>query len=154
MSKGKKIALGVVIVIVVLIVAAVVVVPMLIDIDRYRPRVIAHIQQETGKPAEIGKLALTIFPTLSIRVDDFALGNPPGFPEGYLIKTKRIYAVVARDALWDRRVVITSLELDEPVISLLSDVRGRWNFENPAKPQKVSKPAANDPSSFTSISYL
>jgi AsmA protein len=149
MSTGKKIALGLVAVIVVLVAAAVIVVPMLMDVDRYRPQVIAHIQEETGKPAEIRKLTLTIFPTLSIRVDDFALGNPPGFPEGYLLKTKRIYAVVDRDALWDRRVIITSLELNQPVITLLSDVRGRWNFENPAKAQKVSKPAANDPSSFT-----
>jgi uncharacterized protein involved in outer membrane biogenesis len=122
---------------------------LLVDVDRYRPQVIAHIQEATGKPAEIGKLTLTVFPTLSIRVDNFALGNPPGFPKGYLVKTRRIYAVVDRDALWNHQVIIKSLELDQPVIRLLSDVQGKWNFENPPAPKKVSKPADDSPSSFT-----
>lgn len=149
MSKGKKIALGILIFIAVVVIALVVAIPILIDIDRYRPQVIAHIQEETGKPAEIGKLSLTIFPTLTIRVDDFALGNPPGFPKGYLVKTRRISVVVDRDALWDRKVIIKSLELDHPVINLLSDIRGKWNFENPPKPKTAAKAAASDPSSFT-----
>ncbi len=149
MSKGKKIGLGILIVLVLFIIGLAVAIPLLIDIDRYRPQVIAHIQEETGKPAEIGKLALTIFPTLSIRVDDFALGNPPGFPKGYLVKTRRIYAVVDRGALWNRQVIIKSLELDEPVIRLLSDVRGKWNFENPPAAKKTAKPADDSPSSFS-----
>jgi uncharacterized protein involved in outer membrane biogenesis len=149
MSKGKKIALGVLIVIVVLVAALAIIIPMLIDVDHYRSQVIAHIEEETGKPAEIGRLSLTIFPALTIRVDDFALGNPPGFPKGYLVKTRRISVVVDRDALWDRKVIIKSLELDHPVISLLSDIRGKWNFENPPKPKAAAKQAASDPSSFT-----
>jgi uncharacterized protein involved in outer membrane biogenesis len=149
MSKGKKIALGILIFIAVVLIALAVAIPLLIDIDRYRPQVIAHIQEETGKPAEIGKLSLTIFPTLTIRVDDFALGNPSGFPKGYLVKTRRISVVVDRDALWDRKVIIKSLELDHPVINLLSDIRGKWNFENPPAPKTAAKAAASEPSSFT-----
>ena len=149
MSKGKKIALGILIFIVVVVIAVAVAIPFLIDIDRYRPQVIAHIQEATGKPAEIGKLSLTIFPVLTIRVDDFALANPPGFPKGYLVKTRRISVAVDRDALWDRKVIIKSLELDHPVINLLSDIRGKWNFENPPNPKAAAKPAASDPSSFT-----
>jgi len=149
MSTGKKIALGVVIFFVVLIVGLVIVIPMLIDIDRYRPQVVARLQEETGKPAEIGHLALTIFPQVSIRVDDFALGNPPGFPQGDFVRARRIYAVVDAGALWNRQVVITSFQLDEPIINLLSDVRGKWNFENPPKPAGVAKTAAHEPSAFT-----
>lgn len=134
MSRGKKIALGVFIFLTVVVLAAIIVVPILIDVDRYRPRVIEHIEKETGKPAEIAKLTLTIFPTLSIRVDEFALGNPQGFPQGHFLKAKRIYAEVDRDALWDGRVVVTSLELNNPEINMLSDTGGRWNFENPPRP--------------------
>ena len=80
MSTGKKIALGGAVFLVVLLVALAIAVPMLVDVDRYRPQVVAFIQEQTGKPAEIGRLTLTLFPTLSIRVDDFTLGNPSGFP--------------------------------------------------------------------------
>jgi uncharacterized protein involved in outer membrane biogenesis len=111
--------------------------------------VVAHIQEATGKPAEIGHLALTFFPSVSIRVDDFRLGNPPGFPQGDVVKARRIYAVVDATALWHRQVVIKSLELNDLAINLLSDVRGKWNFENPPPPAHVSKTAASEPSSFT-----
>lgn len=62
MSKGKKIALGVIVFLVAIVAVLVIVVPLLIDLNRYRPQVIAHIQEETGKPAEIGKIQLTLFP--------------------------------------------------------------------------------------------
>jgi len=149
MSKGKKIAIGVVVFLVLLVVGLAIVIPILIDVDRYRPQVIAHIQEATGKPAEIGHLALTFFPSVSIRVDDFRLGNPPGFPQGDVVKARRIYAVVDATALWHRQVVIKSLELNDLAINLLSDVRGKWNFENPPTPAHVSKTAASEPSSFT-----
>ncbi len=148
MSTGKKIALGVLIFFVVIIAAVAIAIPFLIDIDRYRPRVVAYIEEETGKPASIAQLRLTIFPKLSIRVDDFALKNPRGFPEGDFLKTRRIYAEVDGRALWNRRVVIQSLELDEPVINLLSDRRGRWNFESPPKRKQAVK-ETEDPWAFS-----
>jgi uncharacterized protein involved in outer membrane biogenesis len=149
MSTGKKIALGIVVLLVVLLVAAAVIVPLLFDVDRYRPQVAAHIQEQTGKPVQIGRLALTVFPTVSIRVDDFSLGNPPGFPSDEFIKTRRIYAVVDAAELWNRRIVIKSLQFDEPVINLLSDVRGKWNFESQAKPKVANIAAQASPSSFS-----
>lgn len=148
MSTGKKIVLEVVVFFVVLFIGIAIAIPFLIDIDRYRPRVVAHIQEVTGKPAAIGKLTLTILPKLSIRVDDFVLSNPSGFPKGDFLKTRRIYAEVDGSALWDRKVVIQSIELDDPVINLLSNSRGKWNFENPPAP-KSAKKAGDDPSSFT-----
>jgi uncharacterized protein involved in outer membrane biogenesis len=149
MSTGKKIGLGILIFFVVIVVGLIIVVPRLVDIDRYRPQVVARLQEETGKPVEIGRLALTILPQVSIRVDDFALGNPPGFPKGDFVRAQRIYAVVDAGALWNRQVVITSLQLDKPTINLLSDIRGKWNFENPAKPSSPAAPPAGNPAGFT-----
>jgi uncharacterized protein involved in outer membrane biogenesis len=150
MSTGKKVALSLLIALFVIIVGLAIAIPLLLDVDRYRPAVAAHIQQETGKPAQIGRLALTILPQVSIRVDDFALGNPPGFPSGDFVKARRIYAVVDVFALLHHQVVVNSLELDDPAINLLSDGHGKWNFENP--PAKTAAPAAppgGEKASFT-----
>lgn len=149
MPTGRKIVLGAVIVFIALLATLAVVVPLLVDVDRYRPDVVAHITNETGKPAEIGHLALSIFPTVSIRVDDFVMGNPPGFPKAAFVRARRIYAEVDPWALWHRQVLIKSLELDDPIINLLSDVRGKWNFENPPKSGGVKKASAGEPSSFS-----
>jgi len=139
MSTWKKVALIVVIALVVIVAGLAIAIPLLLDVDRYRPEVVAHIQQETGKPSQIGRLALTILPQVAIRVDDFTLGNPPGFPQGDFVKARQIYAVVNPFALLHRKVEINSLELDDPDIHLLSDVRGKWNFESP--PAKSAAPA-------------
>ena len=130
MSRRKKVVLGVLIFLAVTLVALVVLVPLLFNLDRYRPQVAALIEQQTGKPTEIGHLAFTVLPHLSVRVDDFALLNPPGFPQDYFVKAQRIYAVIDAHELWKHQVVIKSLELERPAISLLSGLRGNWNSDS------------------------
>ena len=117
--------------------------------DRYRPQVIARIRAETGKTAEIGRLTMTFFPTVAIRVDDFALANPEGYPHGYFIKAKRIDAVVNAQALWNRQIVITSLELEEPEINLLQTSHGQWNFETHERLKSAQKVSLATTSSFS-----
>lgn len=131
MSKLKKVALAVAVGVVLVIVALAIIIPLLLNIDRYRPEVIARIQQETGKPVQIGRLDLTILPQVAIRVDDFSMGNPTGFPAGDFVKAKKIYAVVDASALMHHQVEITSLELDDLTLNMLEDTHGKWNFENP-----------------------
>ncbi len=149
MSKVKKIALIVAIVVVVFILGLAIIIPMLLNVDRYRPQVIAQIQQETGKPAQIGRLDLTILPRVAIRVDDFSLGNPAGFPSGDFVKAKKIEAVINASALWNHKVEITSLELDDLVVNMLEDTHSKWNFENP--PAASAPPA--DPQKDSSASF-
>jgi uncharacterized protein involved in outer membrane biogenesis len=106
------------------------VVPRLINVDRYRPEVIAYLERKTGKQIEIGRVALSFSP-LSIRVDGFGAKNPPLFPPGYIVEVARVDANLDAAALLHRRVVIKELVLDRPVIHLISDPDGPWNFENP-----------------------
>lgn len=149
MSRPKKIALGIVIALVVIVVAAVILIPIVVDVDRYRPEVTARIQTETGKPTQMGHLALTLFPSIAIRVDDFVMGNPKQFPEGDFIKAKRIYAVVDGSALWNRQIVIKSVELEQPEITILESAKGHWNFENPATSERIKNASLADATSFS-----
>ena len=150
MSRGKKIALFLVIGLVLIVLGVAIIIPLLLDIDHFRPQVAAQIQQATGKPVQIGHLALTILPVVAIRVDDFALGNPAGFPTGDFVKAKRIYAVVNAFSLLHRKVEITSLELDDLSLNMLENTHGKWNFENPpAKPDPPAGPPGASSGSFT-----
>jgi len=142
MSTRRKTALILLAILVALVIVLAIVVPALVNLDRYRPETIAYLHEKTGKPVAIGRLALTVFPTLSIRVDDFEIGNPAGFPAGHVVQARRIYAVVDAHALWNKQVVVQSLELDDPDINLLSDPRGRWNYQNPAERAERKAPAA------------
>jgi uncharacterized protein involved in outer membrane biogenesis len=105
-------------------------VPALIKVDRYRPQIVSYLQQKTGKQIEIQRLGLSFFP-VSIRVDGFGIINPPLFPRGYVVHVARIDAGLDAAALLHRQVLIKSLVLENPVIHLISDPDGPWNFENP-----------------------
>jgi uncharacterized protein involved in outer membrane biogenesis len=93
--------------------------------------VISYLEEKTGRKMEIGRLAVTFFPGVAIHVDDFGVKSPPLFPQSYIVKVARIDAQIDVMALLHRRLVIKSLVLEQPVINLVSDPDGLWNFENP-----------------------
>ena len=130
MTSRRKTALFFAMIAVVLLAALLFVIPKLINADRYRPELIAYLERKTGKQIEIGKLALSFSP-LSIRIDGFSAKNPPLFPPGYIVQVARIEANLDAAALLRRRVAIKELVLDRPVVHLISDPDGPWNFENP-----------------------
>jgi uncharacterized protein involved in outer membrane biogenesis len=130
-----------------LVLLCVLVIPRLVDVNSYRPQIAAYLESQTGKPARIGRLQLTLFPHLAIQVDDFALGNPKGFPSGDFFKTQRIYALLQAGPLWDKKIVVQSLIVEDPVIHLLSNTAGHWNYENPPSPgnDKPATPSSGEP---------
>ena len=107
------------------------VVPALLNGDRYRSKAISDLEESTGKKVEIGRLAVTFFPRLTIHVEEFGIQSPPLFPPSYIVKVARIDAQIDFWALLHRQLVIRSLVLEQPVINLVSDPDGPWNFENP-----------------------
>jgi uncharacterized protein involved in outer membrane biogenesis len=104
---------------------------ILLNADRYRPKVISYLEEKTGKKVEIGRLAVTFSPGIAIQVDAFGVKSPPLFPPSYIVKVARIDAQLDVGALLHRQVVIKSLVLEQPIINLVSDPDGPWNFENP-----------------------
>src|ERR1700736_3613169 len=115
-----------------LLVVCVFVVPALLNADRYRLKAISYLEESTGKKVEIGRLAVTFFPRVTIHVEDFGIKSPPLFPPSYILKVARIDAQLELWPLLHRQIVIRSLVLEQPVINLVSDPDGPWNFENPA----------------------
>jgi uncharacterized protein involved in outer membrane biogenesis len=114
-----------------LLVVLIFLVPVLLNADRYRPRVISYLEEKTGRKIEVGRLAVTLFPGVAIHVDDFGVKSPSLFPPSYIVKVAQIDAQLDVRALLHRRLVIKSLVLEQPIINLVSDPDGPWNFENP-----------------------
>jgi len=116
------------------------VVPALLNADRYRLKAISYLEESTGKKVEIGRLAVTFFPRVTIHVVDLGVKSPPLFPPSYILKVARIDVEIDPRPLLQGQIVIRSLVLEQPVINLVSDPDGPWNFENPkakARPHPV-----------------
>lgn len=144
MTRGRKIILIVACVVVAFIVAATLIAPRLMQVDRYRPEVISLIEQKTGRKVSMSRLGLSVFPVIEITVDNLALSNPAGFPAGNWLTIKRVKARLDAHALFNREIVIRSLVLSQPTVTLLEDSRGKWNYAV-APPARPDGPAADPP---------
>ena len=140
MAIRRKTLIAVTVTIAAAIIAAVLLLSILLNPDRYRPQVISYLEAKTGKPIEIGHIGVNWIP-LSIRLDNFGSRNPKPFPSGYFLKAARIDAAIDAAALLHRQIVIKSMVLHDPIINVISDPDGLWNFENP--PSITSQEAAS-----------
>jgi len=114
-----------------LLVVVILLARLLLNADLYRPKVISYLEGKIGKKVAIGRLAVKFSSGVTIQVDDFGVKSPPLFPPSYVVKVARIDAQLDVGALLHRQVVIKSLVLEQPVINLVSDPDGPWNFESP-----------------------
>jgi uncharacterized protein involved in outer membrane biogenesis len=139
MALRRKTIIVVTGIVAVAIIAVALLLSVLANPDRYRPEVISYLESKTGKQIEVGHIGVNWVP-LSIRLDNFGSTNPKPFPSGYFLKAARIDAAIDAAALLHRQIVIKSMVLHDPIINLISDPDGLWNFENP--PSKASQERA------------
>lgn len=120
-------------VVIALILLVALVVPYFLDVDRYRGPIASAIREQTGRSVTIGKIRARFLPRVGFVIEDFALGNPPGFVEGNLITVDAIRGGLAWGPLFRREFQLTSLELVHPKLVLLEDERGKTNYAFDAK---------------------
>jgi uncharacterized protein involved in outer membrane biogenesis len=134
MTRRRKIVLTLIVVAACLLIASIFLAPVFLNLDHYRPQIISYFEQSTGKKVEIDRLAISFFPRTTIHIQNFGVKSPPLFPPSYILKVPQADVVVDFWPLLHRNIVIRSLVLQEPVINLISDPDGPWNFENPQTP--------------------
>jgi uncharacterized protein involved in outer membrane biogenesis len=131
MVSRRKIVLSLAIIVGCILIALLVLAPVFLNLDHYRPQIISYFEQSTGKKVEIERLSISFLPQTTIHIQGFGVKSPPLFPPSYILKVPQADVVVDFWPLLHRNVVIRSLVLQEPVINLVSDPDGPWNFENP-----------------------
>jgi len=137
----KKLLIGAV-TLVVLLVAAGAALILLIDVDRYRTDIEQAISAKTGRDVKVGRLHLKLFPATELRADGFTIGEDPRFGSVPFLKADRLFVRVKLWPLLSHRLLVDSLTIDAPKISLVSDRQGRWAY---ATLMEASKGGAGTP---------
>jgi len=131
MATRRTVVLSVMVLVGVVLVGSGLAVRLLINPDRYRPEIISYFEANTGKQADIDRLALTFVPRLTLHVYGLGVKSPPAFPPSDVVKVAEVDAVIDPWSLLHGAIVIRALVLKDVAINLLSAPDGRWNFENP-----------------------
>jgi uncharacterized protein involved in outer membrane biogenesis len=120
----------------VVLVAALLAIPLLVDVDRYRPTIVEQMEKETGRDIEIEKLRLTFLPTLELQVANVVVKNPRGFPDGNTVGVERVDVGLAFGPLLQRQVEVTSITIQKPQLNLLSNEAGASNLDSLLQPPR------------------
>ena len=114
-----------------------------LDIESYRPRILAAAQAATGRSVSFGAMRLSLGLTPGITVSDARLGNLPGGSRPDMVTVGEAEIDVAILPLITGRLAVRRLLLKAPDI-LLEVVNGEpnWRFSPAVPPAASAAPAA------------
>src|ERR1700722_10642348 len=106
------------------------------------------LSRHLERPVSIGHLSVHLFSwTPSADVENLTIGNPDWTHGGDMVDLPRMHVAVDLSQLFLGRLVLETLELDQPKVSLIQDQSGRanWNLGTNEPKPKNAQPAKLPP---------
>ncbi len=126
-----------------LIVAVMVILPKFIDPNQYKSQITSLVKEYTGRDLAIeGNIGLSIFPSITLEVNDVRLSNVAGAKQKDMVSVKQLRVDVGLQALMQKKIDISEITLVDPVINASINAKGvpNWQFE-PLEKAKAAVPA-------------
>jgi AsmA protein len=127
MNKGIKITGIVVLSIVAFIMAAAFILPYVISLDKYKGIIEEKMEQALKRDVSLGKLRLSILPTLGAKIENLVISNPPGFSQTPLLSLQSAKVRIKIIPLLFGKKEIAGT-LNRPVIFIEKDPQRRLNI--------------------------
>lgn len=129
----------------ILLIVAAAVIPMVVEVDKYRPRVVQAVNQRINGKFELGKMDLSLWGQVRVEVAGLTLSDSQG---------RKVLAV--KDAYFHLPFLsilsgspAVSFRMDKPEVNVIKDKFGKLNVmtlaKTEAQPGQPSAPAAGKP---------
>ena len=150
----RKLAIALAVIVALLILAAGVILHSF-DAERQHGILSSRLAAALGRNVKLGHLGLSLFPP-SLQVRDAEIAEALGFKDAVFSTAKSFQMGVRLVPLLRGRIEVPSIELEQPVIHLVKNAQGQWNFASlgagPAAAQ--AGPPAPGPSPGASVPPL
>jgi uncharacterized protein involved in outer membrane biogenesis len=112
---------------------AAVLVPRLVDLNGgvYREQILAQIERQVGRPVELGRLSLRLWPRVTVRAEEVMIAEDPSFATGQFVSAQTVELQVGLRSLLRGKPQLSGLTLRQPAVVLIKEVRDRqavWNW--------------------------
>lgn len=137
-----------------LVVAAVIIVPLLVDLNDYKPEIEAAVQDKTGRKLSIvGDIDIFIFPWIGVSTGEISLSNAEGFLPNYFAVIKQSNIKIKLIPLLSKEVEVSTIVFKGLELNLAKNKKGlsNWDDLSAKKTQEkaVVKKTTEDESSNT-----
>ncbi|MBP1474442.1 AsmA family protein [Frateuria sp. MAH-13] len=145
----KRLMVGLIVLVLALVVLAGAAL-LLVDANHFRPQIQASLGKALGREVSIGTLHMSVW-TGSLEADEIRIGDDPRFGKQPFVSARSLdLGVELWPLLVHRQLHITSLTLDQPVVRLLQNRKGDWNFAGlGGTPAPAENGAAGAPGGLT-----
>ena len=114
----KKI-IGIVLGVVFVLVVGAVVTPFLIDLNKYKGKIIDIAKPHVARDLDFGGIKLTILKGLGAEIQGLRIAENPGFGVGDFLNLERLRVKVKLFPLLKKQIQVKELILDKPVVRLI-----------------------------------
>jgi len=128
--------------------------PLLINVNRFRPTVQSEASAALGRQVTVGDLSLSIL-SGSVGADNIAIADDPAFGKSPFVTAKSLkVGVELMPLIFSKKINVTDITLDSPQIVLLKTASGKWNFSSigGTSAQKAPESAKSGESAAPSVS--
>jgi AsmA protein len=134
-------------IVVALLIVIAIAVPLLVNVNNFRPQIESTLSTTLGRPAKVGNLSLGVF-SGSVSADQLSIADDPKFSSAPFIQAKSLQVgVELMPLIFSKQLNITRIVIDHPEMTLLRNREGVWNFSSLGKSaqpaEKTSSTAAN-----------
>lgn len=123
-------------------IVAILSIPLFVDVDQYRPTIVAQANQRINGKLELGKLKLSLWGAIKIHADSIKL-SVNGFP-GSMVDTQQFHLEIPYLSVLSGAPQVIAV-LDQPKISIVKEANGKMNALELMKVPGASGAAAEPP---------
>ena len=104
--------------------------PAFIDLGSYKNAYLPLVEEAVHRRVDVGEVRLRLVPSPSIRLSSLKVSDTPDFPNNTFFAAEQIQLRLKLWPLLRGRFEISELVLDKPVVSLLKQADGTFNYSD------------------------
>jgi uncharacterized protein involved in outer membrane biogenesis len=132
--------LAVVGILIVVVIAGLLIFAATFDVNRYRGTIQSELEKRLGRKVTLGEMHLSLFPP-RFRVQSPTISDDPRFSRDVaFVKAQGLDVSVKLMPLLHKDVEINSINLERPVVNLIKNPAGEWNFASLGHPAEGAVP--------------
>jgi AsmA protein len=109
---------------------ALAVLPPLLNVNRFKRRIVTSISTSLGRPVHLDSVTLVLLPLPGFKLENFVVAEDPAFGSEPVIRANEVQATLRIPSLYSKKVEFSRISLKDPSINLVHAANGKWNVES------------------------